>query len=675
VSFLTPFFLWLLPLSAIPLIIHLLNRRNLITIDFSTLKFLKLLERESIRKLQILQLLLLILRTIIILCIILMIGRPVINGIFNLQNSGESALHAIIMDDSFSMSGNKENVQNSARGILNQIPDKNQLIWINTNGGLQFKGLREDVPPIESLVKSTFLGKSISNSLNALKVNSRGEFTSKELYVLTDGQYSSIKELNDNSDQLKSFHIYSFIAPKINNNLAIVNLNIVNEILLPNDQMEIEVSVQNNGVENIENRLLQLIINEMIVGQQLISLKSGNAKLFTFKTALSKSGNYLGKIELDVDDILEDNRFYFVLNIPDRHKIAIIASSSESSYYIRESLSALNRSSESLSITEFVDFNSPQLKLNKQDIIFYLDPKNSEEIADSKIEDFLHRGGHLIIFPDNNSDSNSFEYLSNIWSEAPDKYISLIKQSLTGNSFQEINSNSIQSNDLKDIFAPNNTNIQDRNVKYFKYLSLPFDPKYSKIQLKDGSPIWNRYSLHSGILDVFGYALNLSWTNLPIKGSFLPFTHYLIYSNSVNNHNLFINTDTTWNTILKEYYTNKVYHIPPDGVKEILIIDNNNSVNVDMFKTPGFHSLQVNNIEIENIAVNINGNELQNPIIPFDNIEEITSENIELISMKDDILAELKEARIGVELWRYLLYLTILLLLIEMIVSNAKKQR
>jgi len=338
VSFLTPFFLWLLPLSAIPLIIHLLNRRNLITIDFSTLRFLKLLERESIRKLQILQLLLLILRTIIILCIILMISRPVINGIFNLQNSGESALHAIIMDDSFSMSGNKENVQNAAQKILNQIPDKNQLIWMNTNGGLQFKGLREDVPPIESLVKSTFLGKSINNSLNTLKVNSRGEFTSKELYILTDGQYSSIKELNDNSDQLESFHIYSFIAPKINNNLALVELNIVNEILLPNDQMEIEVSVQNSGVENIENRLLQLIINEMIVGQQLISLKSGNTKLFTFKTALSKSGNYLGKIELDVDDILEDNRFYFVLNIPDKHKIAIIASSPESSYYIRESL-------------------------------------------------------------------------------------------------------------------------------------------------------------------------------------------------------------------------------------------------------------------------------------------------------------------------------------------------
>ena len=56
-------------------------------------------------------------------------------------------------------------------------------------------------------------------------------------------------------------------------------------------------------------------------------------------------------------------------------------------------------------------------------------------------------------------------------------------------------------------------------------------------------------------------------------------------------------------------------------------------------------------------------------------LHPLLPENIELISMKDDILAELKEARIGVELWRYLLYLTILLLLIEMIVSNAKKQR
>ena len=56
-------------------------------------------------------------------------------------------------------------------------------------------------------------------------------------------------------------------------------------------------------------------------------------------------------------------------------------------------------------------------------------------------------------------------------------------------------------------------------------------------------------------------------------------------------------------------------------------------------------------------------------------IKEFTIGNIEVISMEDDILSKIKQARIGVELWRYFLYATILLLILEMIVSNAKKQR
>ena len=672
-SFLTPFFLWLLPLSVIPLIIHLLNRRNLITIDFSTLRFLKLLEKESIRKLQVLQILLLILRTIIILCIIMMISRPVINGIFNLQNSGESALHAIILDDSFSMTGDRENIQHTVRKILNQIPDKNQLIFINTNGGLQFKGLREDIPPITSLIKSTFLGESVNNSLNTLKVYSEGDFTSKELYILTDGQNSSIKALNEYSDQLESFHIYSFIAPKIENNLAIVQLNIINEILLPNDQMELEVSVQNSGVENIENRLLQLIINEMIVGQQLISLKSGNTKIFTFKTALSKSGSHFGIVELDGDNRMEDNRFYFTLYIPNRHKVAIISDSKESSYYIRESLNALNKFGESLIISEFIDFNSPQLKMHEQDIIFHLNPEILEDISDSKIEEYLYNSGHLVLFPNINSESNTFEYINNIWSEISKDYKKTTKSSLEEGSYQDINLNSVQLDELHNLFSPQNS--QDRNIKLFEYLSLPFYPESSMMQLNDGSPIWNRYSVQSGILDVFGFALNLNWTNFPIKGSFLPFTHYLIYSNTTNKHDIYQNTGTSWEKILDEYYSNKIYHIQPDGSKEILLIDDYNKITVDLLKSPGYHRLYTDDIEIEKIAVNIKSQELQSQVLDFKTIKEFIPGNIEVISMGDDILSAIKQARIGVELWRFFLYATILLLLFEMIISNAKKQR
>ena len=66
--------------------------------------------------------------------------------------------------------------------------------------------------------------------------------------------------------------------------------------------------------------------------------------------------------------------------------------------------------------------------------------------------------------------------------------------------------------------------------------------------------------------------------------------------------------------------------------------------------------------------------ELSNPETVKD-IKKYIPENIEVIAMEEDVLAKIQEARIGVELWRYFLYGVILLLIIEMILSNAKKQR
>jgi hypothetical protein len=199
-----------------------------------------------------------------------MITRPVVKEIFNLQGSGESALHAIILDDSFSMKGNENTIKNTANRIIEQIPDNNQLIWINLNSGLQFNGLREDVPPIENLFKSTFHSGSMADALYILSQNDKDDFMSRELYILTDTQSSSIVGLKDLSGQLQPLQTYIFLAPKLENNLSITKINLLNEILIPNDHVEIEVIVQNSGAVDKKNELLQLIINDMIVGQQLI---------------------------------------------------------------------------------------------------------------------------------------------------------------------------------------------------------------------------------------------------------------------------------------------------------------------------------------------------------------------------------------------------------------------
>ena len=72
-EFLSTYYLWLLPLSTIPVLIHIFNKMNMQTIDFSSIQFLKLIESDSINKLKLLQLLLLVIRTLIILSIIIML--------------------------------------------------------------------------------------------------------------------------------------------------------------------------------------------------------------------------------------------------------------------------------------------------------------------------------------------------------------------------------------------------------------------------------------------------------------------------------------------------------------------------------------------------------------------------------------------------------------------------
>jgi len=44
-----------------------------------------------------------------------------------------------------------------------------------------------------------------------------------------------------------------------------------------------------------------------------------------------------------------------------------------------------------------------------------------------------------------------------------------------------------------------------------------------------------------------------------------------------------------------------------------------------------------------------------------------------IIPMNNDISVEIKQARIGTEVWRYILYFVIFLVAIEMFISNTQK--
>ena len=95
--------------SSIPIILHLLNLRKLRKIEFSSLIFLKELQKNKIRKIKVKQILLLIIRTLIVALLVFSFSRPVMKGYLSGFGSHAKTSVVIILDDSYSMSINDQN--------------------------------------------------------------------------------------------------------------------------------------------------------------------------------------------------------------------------------------------------------------------------------------------------------------------------------------------------------------------------------------------------------------------------------------------------------------------------------------------------------------------------------------------------------------------------------------
>ena len=97
--FVNPWMLGGLSLLAAPIIIHLLNKRRFVVVEWAAMEFLFQAESRSRRRLRLEDLLLLLLRMLLVALIVFMVARPVLQ---NYIGSHEDA-RTVVLDDSFSM--------------------------------------------------------------------------------------------------------------------------------------------------------------------------------------------------------------------------------------------------------------------------------------------------------------------------------------------------------------------------------------------------------------------------------------------------------------------------------------------------------------------------------------------------------------------------------------------
>jgi Aerotolerance regulator N-terminal len=104
-TFLAPLLIWGTLFGAIPIIIHLLNRRRFRRVEWAPMHYLKLTIQRNRRRIQFEQLLLLLLRIALIVVLFFYLARPLLNptGLETWLGSGGRTSQVVLVDDSLSM--------------------------------------------------------------------------------------------------------------------------------------------------------------------------------------------------------------------------------------------------------------------------------------------------------------------------------------------------------------------------------------------------------------------------------------------------------------------------------------------------------------------------------------------------------------------------------------------
>src|SRR4051794_22403802 len=104
-SLLNPLLIWGTALGVIPIIIHLLNRRRFRRVEWAPMRYLKLTIQRNRRRIQIEQLILLLVRIALPVLLFVLLARPLVNptGLERWFGAGGRVSHVLLVDDSLSM--------------------------------------------------------------------------------------------------------------------------------------------------------------------------------------------------------------------------------------------------------------------------------------------------------------------------------------------------------------------------------------------------------------------------------------------------------------------------------------------------------------------------------------------------------------------------------------------
>jgi hypothetical protein len=719
-TFLNPAVLVALVAAAIPLLLHLVNLRKLRTVEFSTLAFLKQLEKNRMRRLKLRQILLLILRTLIVACLVLAFARPALRG----TSVGGASMHAtttmaLIFDDSFSMSATDEHGsllnqgKAASQDVLSLLKQGDDLFFQKLSEGRgsrtpetltqDFSAMKSAVSEAKISAISHTIGDVLGRTDKALK-ESRN--FNKEIYLITDLQKTNFaadaeEKLRPTTGLQQSFdaHTRLFLVPIGHapvENIGVDAVKIPNRIFEKDKPFSAEATIRNYSNTLLRNYTVSMYLDGTRVTQKSVDLPPEGVAIVEFTGAPRRTGYIGGYVQIDPDAVDQDNQRYFTIFVPEKIDILFITNSQRDISFLKLALAADERGQSLYGIQTIPSSKLLTTTLSRFDVVIISNVKSfsSEEVE--QLRQFVSDGGGIIFFPGSEVDvvqySATFCQKLNI---AP--FLGRTGSPSDGNSFLTFENVDLGHPLFSGMFEAKPTAGRGRELSIESphisttLLYRPGARGESIIRLSNGTSFLTDYRVGNGRLLLYSVAPTLEWSDFPLKGIFVPLIRrslaYLASSNDQITDHL---TGSVVNVTLPSKMfepdqETSVLHKSPDGDEEVIQPNTNQRGGEREFaikKTdiPGIHGVVRDKQVLFAFSVNVDPKESDTRRITIDDAMKWLSEHglhreaIKVLDPNEHPDAVVLQSRYGVELWRYFLGFAIACALIEMMVARSKRK-
>jgi hypothetical protein len=698
VSFLNPFVLLAMAAVAVPLFLHLFNLRRPTTVDFSSLAFVKELQETAVQRVRIKEWLLLALRVLAIACLVLAFARPTLTG--DLAGVGASTVptaHALVVDNSLSMSRDSDQggtaldrATTQAGEVLGTVEEGDDvLVWPTARRsdrrptpGTDVGVARDAVTALTPQAGSASLARATAEAADAL---SETDAPRRVVYVASDLQRSTLGDsvttpLPDGV-QVQLLPVGSRAVA----NVGVTDVQVVSRIAEVGQPVEIEATLVNYGPEPLSSYVASAYLAGERVAQTTTDLAPGRETTVTFTVTPQERGWLRGAVETEADDFPPDDRTHFTLHVPEERRVLVVRGNGQQTRYVDLALS-------SEMIADRIAFRTSSIaetelagaELGRYDAVLLVGPRSLSSGEVDALARYVDRGGGVLLFPSEQAGAATYDGL----------FGALDAGRIRGFSGTPAGEESIASFERVDLEHPlfegvfSRERRPDAEVEQPRiYHTMNLRPSgragQTLIELSNGVPFLHEVRRGQGGLLFMAVAPTPRWSDLPVRGLFVPLLYRSVYYLSAGA------SAAGEQLVAGEPGELRIAGIAP-GTSLRLVGPQGTEVAPDQrslfgatllrvgrtLDVPGVYDVRAGERLVRRVAVNVDPAESDLRVAPPDSAAALLQSVLDVpvrgvgATGEESVAEALRTQRAGTELWNVFLLLALGFLAAEMLVAS-----